>query len=108
MFCDKCGSEVPAGAATCPKCGASVNPGAPRVVPFSSKLALAIIVTIFCCWPFGIPAIVCAAKANARFNNGDLNGALEYNRKASMWTWICFGVGLAFDLIYGLICIAAA
>lgn len=73
-----------------------------KVVPFTSQLATAIIVTIFCCWPFGIPAIVFAARANAALKNGDAERALALNKSAKIWIWVSFGLGLAFALIYTL------
>lgn len=62
-------------------------------------LAQAILVTIFCCIPFGIPAIVFAAQVNSKLAAGDIDGAKDSSRKAKMWTWIAFGVGLGVILI---------
>lgn len=63
-------------------------------------LAQAILVTIFCCIPFGIPAIVFAAQVNSKLAAGDIDGARDSSRKAKMWTWIAFGVGLAVIVIW--------
>lgn len=63
-------------------------------------LAQAILVTIFCCLPFGIPAIVFAAQVNGKLTAGDYEGAKESSRKAKTWTWVAFGVGLGFMLIW--------
>lgn len=62
-------------------------------------LVQAILVTIFCCIPFGIPAIVFAAQVNSKLAAGDIDGAKDSSRKAKMWTWIAFGVGLGIILI---------
>jgi len=58
-----------------------------------------ILVTLFCCIPFGIPAIVNASQVETKVRVGDLAGALESSRKARMWCWWAFlpsavGVGL--------------
>jgi TRAP-type mannitol/chloroaromatic compound transport system permease small subunit len=55
---------------------------------------LAIFATLFCCFPFGIVAIVYATQVNAKFHAGDVAGAEEASRQASLWGWITFGFGL--------------
>ncbi|OGP54706.1 MAG: hypothetical protein A2Y65_03275 [Deltaproteobacteria bacterium RBG_13_52_11] len=72
--------------------------GAGATVP--NYLAQAILVTIFCCVPFGIPAIVFAAQVNGKLAAGDYDGAVETSKKAKMWCWISFGVYLGIVLIY--------
>ena len=57
-------------------------------------LVPAILCTIFCCLPFGIPAIVFAAQVNSKLQVGDVQGAMESSRKAKMWCWIAFVLGL--------------
>ena len=36
----------------------------------------------------------------------DVEGALDYSRKAKTWTWVAFGFGLAGGIIYVLLSIA--
>ncbi|NEW77848.1 MAG: CD225/dispanin family protein [Gelidibacter sp.] len=58
-----------------------------------------ILVTIFCCLPFGIAGIVFAAEVNTKFNLGDYEGALKSSREAQKWmTW-----GIISSLIIGLL-----
>jgi hypothetical protein len=57
-------------------------------------LVPAILCTIFCCLPFGIPAIVFAAQVNSKLQAGDVTGAMESSRKARRWCWLAFGLGL--------------
>jgi hypothetical protein len=57
-------------------------------------LAPAILCTIFCCLPFGIPAIVFAAQVNSKLQAGDMHGAMESSRKAKTWCWIAFWLGI--------------
>jgi DNA-directed RNA polymerase subunit RPC12/RpoP len=63
-----------------------------REIP--NYLAQAILVTLFCCWPFGIPAIVFAARVGSKQAIGDWRGAQEASDKARSWCWTAFWVGL--------------
>ena len=40
-------------------------------------LVESILVTIFCCQPFGIAGIVFASQVNSKYANGDYEGALK-------------------------------
>lgn len=68
--------------------------------PFPPKnwLVESILVTIFCCLPFGIAGIVNAASVNSRFNVGDYDGALRASQAAGKWTKIAFWLGLVVQL----------
>jgi len=74
--------------------GAPLPPG---TVP--NHLVGAILATIFCCWPLGIPAIVFAARVNGLLARGDLAGAQTASKNANTWVWISFGIGLVLQLI---------
>ena len=63
-------------------------------------LVPSILVTIFCCWPFGIPAIVFAAKVDGMVSRGDIAGAQHASDQAKMWCWISGGLGFAVIAIY--------
>jgi hypothetical protein len=65
-------------------------------------LVFAILSTVLCCLPAGIPAIVYAAQVNGRLQAGDIAGAQAASNNAKMWCWISLGLGLAFGLIYGI------
>jgi len=109
MFCTKCGKENDAGATHCAECGEVLTPPQPQAAPMATGpaqishvpnyLVQAILVTIFCCLPFGIVAIVFAAQVNSKLQVGDINGAMTSSRKAKMWSWIGFGSGLALQII---------
>src|SRR5437762_2059610 len=70
MYCRKCGTQNEDNAYQCVKCGEVLQqpqPGSaapPPAQPIPNYLAQAILVTVFCCLPFGIPAIVFAAQVN--------------------------------------------
>ncbi len=77
--------------------GAGVPAGAPNA---GGLLAFAIVTTVFCCLPLGIPAIVFAAQINAKVAAGDRAGAWDAARKARMFAWIALGCGLLAMLAY--------
>jgi hypothetical protein len=80
------------------------TPGVPTPgVYVPNYLVFAILATVLCCLPAGIPAIVYAAQVNGKLQAGDIAGAQAASRNAKMWCWISFGVGLAIGLIYMLI-----
>lgn len=68
--------------------------------PPKNWLAESILVTIFCCLPFGIVGIVNASQVNSRLAAGDHDGALRASREAGKWTKVGFFVGLAGILFY--------
>ena len=110
MFCNSCGEQIADGAAVCSRCGAAV---AGRTVQTESPhicnyLVGSILVTILCCLPFGIPAIVYASKVDGLIANGDIEGARKASSTAAMWMWISFGLGAFFGLIYLIVCVVAA
>lgn len=63
-------------------------------------LVWAILATLCCCIPGGIVAIVYAAQVDGKLAAGDYEGALSSSKNAKMWSWISFGVGGFFSLIY--------
>lgn len=81
----------------------SPPPLTPKVVvpvKVPNYLAQSILVTLFCCLPFGIPAIVYAAQVNGKVQAGDVAGAQESSRKAKMWCWVAVGGWVLTALIY--------
>jgi hypothetical protein len=50
-----------------------------------SYLLQAILATIFCCVPFGIVAIVYAARVKTKIEEGDTQSAMDASRKARKW-----------------------
>jgi hypothetical protein len=60
-----------------------------------SYMGWAIAVLILCFWPTGIAAVVHASRVTNRLVLGDIAGAKESSRKAKMWCWITFGIGIA-------------
>ena len=104
MFCANCGAQNDDNAFRCMQCEEvlqrSQEQNSMGLGPAPSRLAWSIVVTLLCCLPFGVPAIVFAAKTMENNGAGRFQAAHENSRKATMWCWISFGVGLAFTTIY--------
>jgi hypothetical protein len=121
MYCSNCGTQLSPGAEFCAKCGARVvaaggaapappaaagpgavpgaGPGAPpEHIP--NYLVQAILLTLFCCLPFGIVAIVYAARVSGKVAAGDLAGARADSRNAKTWCWVAFATGMVGFLGY--------
>ncbi|HEY1676222.1 MAG TPA: CD225/dispanin family protein [Candidatus Sulfotelmatobacter sp.] len=113
MFCPQCGASNPDGSAICIQCGRNLLPAAVPmpvqgvVLPLGQTvpnyLIFAILSTVFCCLPAGIPAIIFAAQVNGKLQAGDLAGALAASRNARTWCWVSFGIGLGSILIWLLL-----
>jgi len=58
------------------------------------------IVSIFCCWPLAIVAIIFAAQVNGKVAAGDIQGAMDASKKAKLFSYISIGLGLGLGLIY--------
>lgn len=74
-------------------------------------LMWAILSTIFCCLPFGIPSIVYASKVDGLWYAGDYAGAQNAASKARTWFWWAFVTGLVLNfatIIYYIIVIGIA
>ena len=80
---------------------------APKTPP-QNYLVMAILVTIFCCWPLGIPAIIFAAQVNSKFSQGDYAGAEDASKKAKMWSMISLIAGLVIGVLYFLLMMVGA
>ncbi len=115
MYCPKCGSQNDENVYTCVQCGEVLRQGGADAVAqqkIPNYLAQSILVTLLCCLPLGIPAIVFAAQVNGKVQAGDIEGAWASSRKAKMWCWWSFGLGLLAILlqvgIQGLAILGAA
>ncbi len=58
------------------------------------------IISIFCCWPLAIPAIIFATQVNSKVAAGDVAGAQDASKKAKMFAFIAIGLGVLGILIY--------
>jgi len=71
-------------------------------------LVESILVTLFCCLPFGIAGIVNASKVESRHYAGDIEGANRASADAKKWTMISFWIGIAVGVLYFIIIMAGA
>ena len=109
MYCPYCGTENDATATTCTNCNEdiqNIEVVAAEAVSIPNYLVQAILITIFCCLPFGIVSIVYAAQVNGEITAGNIEKAMESSRKAKLWSWWGFGVGIVSTVLWLIIQIA--
>jgi hypothetical protein len=108
MFCAKCGAPNDDNAFKCTSCGAVLQRATPPMDqsglgPAKSYLAQSIIVTVLCCMPAGVPAIVYSAMTMSKNGEGDYETAQKYSKNAMMWAWISFGIGFVVGIGWALL-----
>ena len=81
--------------------------GAAMVNKPKSNLVSAILVTLFCCLPFGIVSIVYAAQVDSKWNAGDWRGAEQSSRLAKNWGLAGLVSGILFSIFYVLVVIGS-
>lgn len=68
-------------------------------------MAESILVTIFCCLPFGIVGIINASKVSSLYAQGNYDEAQRASADAKKWTLIGLCVGfvgiIAYLVVYG-------
>lgn len=62
--------------------------------------ALSLIVTIFCCLPFGIVGLVKSSEVRSRAAVGDLAGAQMSSMEAKKWSYAGLFTGLGFIVAF--------
>lgn len=74
------------------------------------------IISVFCCWPLAIPAIIFATQVNSKSATGDIAGANEASAKAKKFMKLAFIVGascwvlfiLFYVLVFGIALLGSA
>lgn len=93
MHCTHCGAAHADVATSCPNCGQLIR-RFPPVAAIPNHLISAIFVTLCCCLPFGIVALVFAAQVNSKLAAGDVAGAQAASNSARTWVLVAFLAGL--------------
>jgi hypothetical protein len=83
-----------------PPSAATYGAPPPVVEVIPNYLIQSIVITLCCCLPLGIVAIIFAAQVNTRLAANDIVGAREASAKAKLFCWIGFGIGLAAMIIW--------
>lgn len=93
MYCTNCGNEIPPGALACSNCGQDIPhfPAPPKVPNY---LIHSIVVTLCCCLPFGVVALVFSAQVNSKLAAGDVAGAEASSRSAKTWVIVAVVAGI--------------
>lgn len=68
------------------------------------------IAALILCWPFGIPAIINAAKVNSLWDQGKQNEAIEASQKAAKFAKISIILGIisiVLSTIYYIVVLVA-
>jgi hypothetical protein len=99
MYCTSCGQPRPDDAATCPSCSRRVQrfPPPPDIPNY---LVQSILVTLCCCVPLGVVAVIYSAQVNGKVASGDIAGALAASKNAKVWAWIAFAAGALVAIVY--------
>ena len=128
MNCPNCGTSNLETASICANCGKSLSGGPshsytpppvppsthtlprppaggsygtpPAGEPIPNYLIQSIIVTLCCCLPLGVVAIIFAAQVNSKLAAGDVAGARDASAKAKMFCWIAFLLGIVACVIW--------
>ena len=82
-----------------PPGGGSYGAPPPAGQPIPNYLIQSILVTICCCQPLGIVAIIFAAMVNSKLASGDTAGALDASSKAKLFFWISLALAVLGWLI---------
>lgn len=100
MYCPNCGTELRNTSSFCDHCGTEVSGPAATAPSPTTVLVFSILSTVFCCVPFGIVGVVYAALAMGRHSARDFAASEQYRRNAKTWSWVAFGCGVVFVVIW--------
>lgn len=105
VFCQSCGAENSDQNISCENCNEPLTSNnqmsnSKQYENVPNYLVTSIIVTLCCCLPFGIVAIVYAASVNAKVAAGDIQGAKSASGTALMWCYLGAIPSIILSVIY--------
>ncbi len=112
MYCPKCGAQNDDSVRSCAVCGRQLADASPLPStshqpraqgagsPASPHLVPSILVTLFCCQPLGIVAIVFSAMAMSKNTSGDYAGAHADAKRAGLFALLGLIIGPTLVLLY--------
>ena len=77
-------------------------------LPPKTWLLESILVTLFCCLPFGIAGIVNATKVESLYYAGNIEAAERASKEAAKWTKIGFILGIVGIVLYFILIVVGA
>jgi len=80
----------------------------PATRPPKNYIIPAILVTCFCCMPFGIVSLVYASQVEGKWYTGDSQGAFKSSRLARIWAWWAFGCSAGIFVLWLVLAIVGA
>lgn len=112
MYCSRCGSENFNNSIRCSTCGAvlgqnqgsQINQNYIHVPDVPNYLIQSVLLvffsTVLCCFtcisiialPFAIVALIYSSQVNTKLKLGNIEGAMDYSRKAKIWCWVSFSI----------------
>ncbi len=107
--CPYCKEEIQADAIKCKHCGeylqvndvrSTANTRQTAPLPPNTYLVWAILVTIFCCLPFGIVSIVYAAKVESAYARKEYEEAERVSKQARNWMLAGLISGVVIGILY--------
>lgn len=110
-YCAHCGTQIAKLAVVCPRCGCRVNSrdyrNADTSVRINTYLTESILVTIFCCFPLGVAAIIFSCLASSAAKNGDEEEAASKAKVAGILCLVSFLVTLLVAFIWFVLFVIA-
>jgi hypothetical protein len=113
IYCPQCGTPNADTASVCGNCQTALPQASAQIAPtpgagmpppesrpqIQNYLVPAILVTLCCCLPGGIVAIVYAAQVNSKLQAGDIAGAQAASNNAKLWCMIAAGSGIVINIL---------
>lgn len=63
-------------------------------------LAWSVVMTVLCCLPTGIAAIIFSSQVSSKFYAGDMKGAMKASERAQIWIIVSFVLGILANTLY--------